>query len=84
MFENNAKGWYGSYSVIGRNLVQRFALILKKDEIISGNMKKAFYGDYFSTDDQKILEEDNKDKKGNNIDIFSIEYDKLKEEKLKI
>ena len=84
MFENNAKGWYGSYSVIGRNSVQRFALILKKDEIISGNMKKAFYGDYFSTDDQKILEEDNKDKKGNNIDIFSIEYDKLKEEKLKI
>ena len=82
MFENNNKGWYGSYSVIGRNLVQRFALILKKDEIISGNPKKNFYGDYFDTDDTKTIEEDNKNK--NKVDIFSTEYDKLKEEKLRI
>ena len=83
MFENNAKGWYGSYSIIGRNLVQRFALILKKDEILSGNLKKAFFGDYFTSDDHKI-EEDNNIKKSNKIDIFSVEYDKLKEEKTKI
>ena len=82
MFENNAKGWYGSYSITGRNLVQRFALILKKDEILSGNLKKAFYGDYFTTDENK-LDEDNNIKK-NKIDIFSVEYDKLKEEKNKI
>ena len=81
MFENNAKGWYGSYSVIGRNLVQRFALILKKDEILSGNLKKAFYGDYFTTEENQLDDEiENKKKK---IDIFSEEYDKLKEEKLK-
>ena len=83
MFENNNKGWYGSYSVIGRNLVQRFALILKKDEIISGNTKKNFYGDYFDTDDTKTIEED-KNKNKNKVDIFSTEYDKLKEEKLRI
>ena len=83
MFENNAKGWYGSYSITGRNLVQRFALILKKDEILSGNLKKAFYGDYFTTDDNK-LDEDNNIKKSNKIDIFSVEYDKLKEEQTKM
>ena len=83
MFENNAKGWYGSYSVIGRNLVQRFALILKKDEILSGNLKKAYYGDYFTRDDTKF-EEENNSKKNNKIDIFSTEYDELKEEKKNI
>ena len=83
MFENNAKGWYGSYSVIGRNLVQRFTLILKKDEILSGNLKKAFYGDYFTKDDTK-LEEENNNKKNNKIDIFSPEYDVIKEEKMNI
>ena len=81
MFENNAKGWYGSYSVIGRNLVQRFTLILKKDEILSGNLKKAYFGDYFTKDDTKI-EEENNNKKNNKIDIFSPEYDILKEEKM--
>ena len=83
MFENNAKGWYGSYSVIGRNLVQRFTLILKKDEILSGNLKKAYFGDYFTKDDTKI-EEENNNKKNNKIDIFSPEYDILKEEKMNI
>ena len=85
MFENTAKGWYGSYSIIGRNLVQRFALILKKDEILSGNLKKAFYGDYFTKDDTKTEEvEEVNNKKKKAIDIFSEEYDKLKEEKIKI
>ena len=83
MFENNAKGWYGSYSVIGRNLVQRFTLILRKDEILSGNLKKAYYGDYFSTEESKIDEEE-ENKKKKRIDIFSEEYDKLKEEKVKM
>ena len=83
MFENNAKGWYGSYSVIGRNLVQRFTLILRKDEILSGNLKKAYFGDYFSTDDNQI-EEENNNKKKKGIDIFSEEYDKLKEEKIRM
>ena len=83
MFENNAKGWYGSYSVIGRNIVQRFTLILKKDEILSGNLKKAFYGDYFTKDDTKF-EEENNNKKNNKIDIFSPEYDVIKEEKMNI
>ena len=83
MFENNAKGWYGSYSVIGRNLVQRFTLILRKDEILSGNLKKAYYGDYFSTEESQIDEEE-ENKKKKRIDIFSEEYDKLKEEKVKM
>ena len=84
MFENNAKGWYGNYSVIGRNLIQRFALILRKDEILSGNLKKAFYGDYFTKDDTKKEEEEINNRKKKPIDIFSEEYDKLKEEKIKI
>ena len=83
MFENNAKGWYGSYSVIGRNIVQRFTLILKKDEILSGNLKKVYFGDYFTKDDAQF-EEENNNKKNNKIDIFSPEYDVIKEEKMNI
>ena len=84
MFENNAKGWYGSYSVIGRNLVQRFALILKKDEILSGNIKKNFYGDYFTTIEDTNIQEEENSKNNKSIDIFSDEYDKMKEEQIKI
>ena len=41
MLENEAKGWYGNYSKIGRNIVERFQLLLRKDEIISGKEKMA-------------------------------------------
>ena len=27
MLENEAKGWHGNYSVIGRNIVERFQLM---------------------------------------------------------
>ena len=86
MLENEAKGWHGSYSVIGRNIVERFILLLRKDEILSGNLKKVAVRDFFETE-KKEQDEDSQHKKrkiSKDIDIFSENYDKLKKEKLKI
>ena len=86
MLENEAKGWHGSYSVIGRNIVERFILLLRKDEILSGNLKKVVVKDFFATEKKEHSQESRKkrSKKIKEIDIFSDNYDKLKKEKLKI
>ena len=86
MIENEAKGWYGNYSIIGRNIVQRFQLLLKKDEILSGKTKKIHVDNFFFPDEKKNLEENKKYKNGKdiNIDIFSENYDKLKKQELKL
>ena len=63
MIENQAKGWHGSYSAIGRISAEKFPMILIKDQIINGQNKKQKIKDYFSTEeetnDNKIyIEED--------------------------
>ena len=91
MLENEAKGWYGNYSVIGKNLVERFHLLLRKDEILSGKPKKLVVKDFFDTEEKKEKEKENRyiERKKNNknikeIDIFSESFDRVKKEKLKI
>ena len=40
MFENDAKGWHGSYSIVGKNSAQKYPLVLHKDEILNKEYKK--------------------------------------------
>lgn len=40
MFENEAKGWHGSYSSLGRISAEKFPMILIKDQILEGKNKK--------------------------------------------
>ena len=84
MLENEAKGWHGNYSVIGRNIVERFLLIKKKDEILSESMKKIRVKDFIFPDELKASDEKKKNKGGKDIDIFSENYEKLKKHKLKL
>ena len=86
MLENEAKGWHGNYSVIGRNIVERFQLLLRKDEIISGKSKKIIVKDGFSTEnkDEKSVERKKIKKNIKEIDIFSESFDKQKKEKMKL
>jgi len=82
MLENEAKGWHGNYSIIGRNIVERFQLILKKDEILSGKMKKKYVSGFNFGDE--VSEDNKKNRKNKDVDIFSDNYDKQMKEKLKI
>ena len=81
MLENEVKGWHGNYSKIGRNIVKRFRLILKKDEILSGKMKKKYVSGFIFGDE--VSEENVKNKKNKDVDIFSDKYDKQMKENLK-
>ena len=40
MFENPAKGWHGSYSIVGRSSAEKYHLILVKDLILQGRYKR--------------------------------------------
>ena len=65
MFENEAKGWYGSYSRVGKGYAERFYIISHKDEIFSRENKKIRIKDFFNPDEIKQksgLEE--------NLDVF--------------
>ena len=69
MIENEAKGWHGSYSSVGRISAENFPMILIKDQIIKGRYKKKKMKDYFSTEEDLnnkiILDEGD--------DIFNVE-----------
>jgi hypothetical protein len=51
MFENKAKGWYGSYSKVGRDSAEKYPMIMLKDKILANQFKKYKIKDYFNTDD---------------------------------
>ena len=40
MFENQAKGWHGSYSSVGRNSAEKYPMILIKDKILTDKVEK--------------------------------------------
>ena len=65
MFENKAKGWHGSYSVVGRNSAEKYPMILIKDKILKDQVEKRQIKDYFNTDDDiennKIIIDDGED-----------------------
>ena len=51
MFENEAKGWHGSYSSVGRISAEKYPMILMMDQMIKGGNKKKKVKDYFSTEE---------------------------------
>ena len=53
MFENEEKGWYGSYSLAGRRSAEKFHNILYKTEILKGETKKIKIQDIFAPDEIK-------------------------------
>ena len=67
MFENPAKGWHGSYSVIGRSSAEKYHLILVKDLILRGRYKRSQIKNYFAVNKKQPK---NKKKKEKFIDIF--------------
>ena len=59
MIENEAKGWHGSYSSIGRMSAEQYPMILLKDQILKGLRKKIKAKDYFSSEDDLNNNNDN-------------------------
>ena len=72
MFESNIKGWYGSYSLMGKISAESFPMIRDKDKILNGPYKTKKIKDYFSTeDDINPIDETHS---GENEDIFNLKY----------
>jgi len=75
MFENKAKGWHGSYSVIGKISAEKFHVIVKKNEILKEKKRKKkvnlflFPSDSF--DKKEKIKPEDKD-----IDIFDPKKDR--------
>ena len=67
MFENEAKGWHGSYSSLGRISAEKFPMILIKDQILEGKNKKKKIKDFFSPEEDlinnKIIIDEGEDRK---------------------
>ena len=60
MLENDAKGWYGSYSLVGRRSAEQYNNIIHKDEILKGENKKVKIPDMFAPDEMKHNHVENK------------------------
>ena len=78
MFENKAKGWYGSYSKVGRDSAEKFPMIMLKDKILANQFKKYKIKDYFNTEDEVDPEKTMMDY---GEDIFSLTYKRKNERK---
>ena len=71
MFENKDKGWFGSYSKVGRDSAEKYPMIMQKDKIFSNQYKKYKIKDYFTTEDDIDFEKTMMDY---GEDIFSQTY----------
>ena len=60
MLENEAKGWYGSYSLVGRRSAESYNNIIHKDDILKGENKRVKIPDMFSPDEIKHNHIENK------------------------
>ena len=80
MFENKAKGWYGSYSKVGRNSAEKYPMIMQKDKILANQYKKYKIKDYFTTEDDIDIEKTMMDY---GEDIFSQTYQRKIERRQK-
>lgn len=61
MIENNEKGWYGCYSLAGRNSAGRYPTIVHKNEILASKNKRIITKDMFTPDEPNkycFLEQD--------------------------
>lgn len=92
MIENNEKGWFGSYSIAGRNSAGQYHTIVQKNEILSQE-KKIVTKDFFAPDDSakyQFLEPDidvyqkyelNSDELVNNYEAKQLHKQKKKKKK---
>ena len=71
MVENDAKGWYGSFSSAGRNSAEKYNLTALKDKKV---LKKFITKDFFSQNEPEPSIED--DDPLQHVDIFSDNYSK--------
>lgn len=79
MNENNAKGWHGSYSTIGRISAERFHVILMKNEILNEKKPRIKVNKFLFPSD--LEEKKNKAKQEEKqVDIFEESYQKEKKE----
>ena len=78
MFENNAKGWHGSYSKVGRDSAEKYPMVMLKDKLLSNKIKKYKIKDYFSADDDIDIEIE-KTMRDYGEDIFSQTYQRKNE-----
>ena len=56
MFENDTKGWYGSYSIAGRESAEKYHIVVHKDEILNIGNKKLKTREIFSPDEIQQIE----------------------------
>ena len=69
MFENNSKGWHGSYSVVGRISAEKFHIILMKNDILQEKKRKKKVNSFLFPSDS--FEKKNKPKEHEEeVDIF--------------
>ena len=80
MFENKAKGWFGSYSKVGRDSAEKYPMIMQKDKILANQYKKYKIKDYFTTEDDIDIEKTMMDY---GEDIFSQTYQRKIERRQK-
>ena len=77
MFENEAKGWYGSYSLAGRRSAEKFNNITHKNEILNGGNKKVKIPDMFAPDE---IKPNNLAEKFDILKIYSLNGEALKKQ----
>ena len=67
MIENDIKGWYGSFSIAGKNSAEKYHAIVHKNEILYNEHRNIKVKDIFSPDETipvEIIED--------NLDIFKV------------
>ena len=47
MFENDAKGWHGSYSVAGRASAEQYKSLVNKDKLLLNKTSNIINNEYF-------------------------------------
>jgi len=79
MIENDTKGWYGSFSIAGKNSAEKYHAIIHKNEILNNEHRNIKVKDIFSPDEPipyEIIED--------NLDIFKVYSNEKKKEKMNI
>ena len=99
MLENNARGWHGAYSTIGRHSAEKYHVILHKDQILNTRttkQAKQVIVDFLKRNNYTNIENDKDvlnlsnysvnnqlDAIEDNIDIFQLNPDELARERSK-
>ena len=86
MLLNETKGSLGMFSSVGKNSVEKYHILMRKDEIINGKLQKKVFNNVFGQDEDNVSnitdEEDEKDllesnkTNGKNLKLIKIELRK--------